>query len=90
MDSKFVASPPSWLAAGAHYISRILLGRGEWTELHVFIVAIKQLQPLADVLLENCRHAEINHKAIFENTRKEGIEKFTFVQEYFRHIMSQS
>lgn len=47
MDSKFVASPPSWLAAGAHYISRILLGRGEWTELHVFIVAIPK---------SNCSH----------------------------------
>lgn len=93
MDSKFVASPPSWLAAGAHYISRILLGRGEWTELHVFYSGYteKQLQPLADVLLENCRHAEINHKAIFEKYKERRYRKSSlFVQEYFRHIMSQS
>lgn len=30
MDERFVASPPSLLAAGAHCISRLLLGKGAW------------------------------------------------------------
>lgn len=30
MDERFVSSPPSFLAAGAHCISRLLLGKGDW------------------------------------------------------------
>ena len=30
MDERFVASPPSFLAAGAHCLSRLILGKGDW------------------------------------------------------------
>lgn len=30
MDERFVASPPSFLAAGAHCLSRFILNKGEW------------------------------------------------------------
>lgn len=30
MDERFVGSPPSFIAAGAHYLSRHMLGKGEW------------------------------------------------------------
>jgi hypothetical protein len=30
MDERFVSSPPSFLAAGAHCISRLFLGKGDW------------------------------------------------------------
>lgn len=30
MDERFVASPPSFLAAGAHCLSRLILNKGEW------------------------------------------------------------
>lgn len=30
MDERFVASPPSFLAAGAHCLSRLILDKGEW------------------------------------------------------------
>lgn len=30
MDERFVASPPSFLAAGAHCLSQLVLGKGEW------------------------------------------------------------
>lgn len=30
MDSRFVGTPPSFLAAGAHYLARVMLGKGEW------------------------------------------------------------
>lgn len=30
MDERFVASPPSYLAAGAHCLSRLILGKGHW------------------------------------------------------------
>jgi hypothetical protein len=30
MDERFVSTPPSFLAAGAHCISRLFLGKGDW------------------------------------------------------------
>ncbi|CAI5760317.1 unnamed protein product [Candida verbasci] len=89
MDSKFISSPPSWLAAGSHYLSRKLLGRGDWTELHVFYSGYteKQLRPLAETLLENCRNAEINHKAIFDKYQERRYRKSSlFVQQYFEAL----
>lgn len=91
MDSRFVASPPSWLAAGSHYLSRKLLGRGDWTELHVFYSGFteRQVRPLAEVLLENCRYAERNHKAIFDKYKERRYRKSAlFVQDYFNSLMS--
>ncbi|CUM63030.1 uncharacterized protein PRCAT00000592001 [Priceomyces carsonii] len=89
MDSRFVASPPSWLAAGAHYLSRHLLGRGEWTEAHVFYSGYTeaQLAPLATILLHDCRNAEVHHKAIFEKYQERRYRRSSsFVQEYLRTI----
>ena len=86
MDSRFVASQPSWLAAGAHYLLRKLLGRGSWSEAHVFYSGYTetQLRPLAEVLLQNCRNAETNHKAIFDKYLERRYRRSsTFVQEYF-------
>ena len=86
MDARFVASPPSWLAAGAQYLSRLLLNRGEWTEAHVFYSGYteRQLRPLAEQLLENCRFAEKNHKAIFEKYLEKRFKRSSlFVKEYF-------
>ena len=33
MDERFVASPPSYLAAGAHCLSRFILNKGHWVRL---------------------------------------------------------
>ncbi|EGV60545.1 hypothetical protein CANTEDRAFT_137024 [Yamadazyma tenuis ATCC 10573] len=84
MDSRFVASQPSWLAAGAHYLSRKLLNRGGWSELHVFYSGYTedQLKPLAAVLLRICENAETNHKAIFDKYQERKYRRSsTFVQE---------
>ena len=89
MDARFVASPPSWLAAGAHYLSRVLLSRGEWTEAHVFYSGYteRQLRPLAEQLLENCRFAEKNHKAIFEKYLERRFRRSSlYVREYFENF----
>ncbi|ODQ67551.1 hypothetical protein NADFUDRAFT_64663 [Nadsonia fulvescens var. elongata DSM 6958] len=68
MDQRFVASPPSWLAAGSHCLARRMLHRGEWTQAHVFYsgYTLKQLEPLMVVLLECCKNPKKHHKAIFE------------------------
>lgn len=91
MDARFVASQPSWLAAGAHYLSRRLLNRGEWTEAHIFYSGYTELQlrPLAEVILNNCRDAPTHHKAIFEKYQERRYRRSaTFVQEYFQAIDS--
>lgn len=68
MDSKLVAAPPSWLATGAYFLSKIILGCNEWTCRHIYYSGYTQEQifPLATVILENCRFAERRHQAIWK------------------------
>ncbi len=85
MDPKYVAAPPSWLAAAAHLLSRKMLGRGDWTPAHVYYsgYTAKQLQPLAKSMLESCRDPETHHKAIFEKYQERRFRRAsTFVQEW--------
>jgi G2/mitotic-specific cyclin 3/4 len=35
MDERFVASPPSYIAAGAHCLSRLILHKGDWVRLNL-------------------------------------------------------
>ncbi len=50
--------------------------RGHWTEAHVYYSGYteSQLRPLAEILLQNCRNAESNHKAIFEKYKNVATE----------------
>jgi len=92
MDSRFVASQPSWLAAGAHYLLRKMLNKGPWTELHVFYSGYteEQLRPLARIYMEICQNAEQNHRAIFEKYQERRYRRSSlFVQEFLR-AMRQS
>ncbi|AMD20484.1 HDL260Wp [Eremothecium sinecaudum] len=72
MEARLVAAPPSWLAAGAYYLSRIIIGYNTWTKKHIFYSGYtsEQLVPLATVILENCRNAEKSHQAIYEKYSK--------------------
>lgn len=92
MDSRFVASQPSWLAAGAHYLLRKMLNKGSWTELHVFYSGYteEQLRPLARIYMEICQTAELSHKAIYEKYQERRYRRSSlFVQEFLR-AMRQS
>ncbi|QPG73293.1 hypothetical protein FOA43_000603 [Brettanomyces nanus] len=55
MDSRFVAAPPSWLAAGASYLSLKMLHQGKWTDAHAYYSGYseEQLIPIAEVLAYN-------------------------------------
>lgn len=68
MDCRLVSAQPSWLAAGAYYLSRVILGFNNWTKQHIYCsgYTAEQLFPLATIILENCRHASKRHQAIFE------------------------
>ncbi|KAJ8131133.1 hypothetical protein O1611_g2494 [Lasiodiplodia mahajangana] len=84
MDERFVASPPSYIAAGAHCLSRLLLRKGEWTPSHVHYsgYTYHQLKPLVTVLLDCCRHARKHHGAVFEKySDKRYRQASTYVEE---------
>ncbi|SCU92071.1 LADA_0F14114g1_1 [Lachancea dasiensis] len=68
MDSRLVSAQPSWLASGAYYLSRVILGFNDWSQQHIYYskYTAEQLFPLATIILENCRHAPRRHQAIYE------------------------
>ncbi|KAK4243817.1 cyclin-like protein [Corynascus novoguineensis] len=68
MDERFVSSPPSFLAAGAHCISRLFLGKGDWTLAHVHYsgYTLSQLKPLIKLLFECCQFPAKHHSAVYE------------------------
>ncbi|KAK4041813.1 cyclin-like protein [Parachaetomium inaequale] len=68
MDERFVSSPPSYLAAGAHCISRLFLGKGDWSLAHVHYsgYTLAQLKPLVKMLFECCQYPRKHHSAVYE------------------------
>ncbi|KAL7274061.1 B-type cyclin [Rhizina undulata] len=68
MDERFVGSPPSFLAAGAHCLSRHMLKKGDWTPAHTFFsgYTASQLQPLLTTLIECCENPKNHHNAVYE------------------------
>lgn len=89
MDARFVASPPSWLAAGAQFLSRRMLGRGDWTEAHVYYTGYtaEQLIPLAEILEECCISTETHHRTIFQKYSERRFKRSAcYVQEYLHEL----
>ncbi|KAI0848588.1 cyclin-like protein [Daldinia vernicosa] len=68
MDERFVSSPPSYVAAGAQCLSRMILGKGDWTPEHVHYsgYTFAQLKPLIGMLFDCCRIGRKHHRAVFE------------------------
>lgn len=80
MDPRLIGTAPSWLAAGAYFLSKTILGYNSrehndaedsivagWTRKHVFYSGYTQQQvfPISSLILENCRHAQERHAAIW-------------------------
>ncbi|KAG0677734.1 hypothetical protein C6P40_000666 [Pichia californica] len=89
MDSRFVSSPPSWLAAGAQFLARRMLGRGDWTEAHIYYTGYtaEQLVPLAEVLEECCMSSETHHRTIFQKYSERRFKRSAcYVQEYLHEL----
>ncbi|TWU77606.1 hypothetical protein ED733_007895 [Metarhizium rileyi] len=83
MDERFVASPPSFLAAGAHCLSRLILKKGDWTKAHVHYSGYTwaQLKPLVTMMIECCEHPTLHHGAVFEKYQEHRFkEAATVVQ----------
>ncbi|KAK4553930.1 B-type cyclin [Recurvomyces mirabilis] len=68
MDERFVGCTPSFLAAGAHCIARLMLRKGDWSAAHVFYsnYTYSQLRQLLAGILECCEKPQKHHAAVFE------------------------
>ncbi|EED12888.1 G2/mitotic-specific cyclin (Clb3), putative [Talaromyces stipitatus ATCC 10500] len=68
MDERFVGSPPSYTAAGAHCLARLMLHKGDWSHAHVYYsnYTYAQLYPLLLIILECCENPSKHHNAIYE------------------------
>ncbi|KAF3891366.1 G2/mitotic-specific cyclin-B [Trichophyton interdigitale] len=68
MDERFVGTPPSFTAAGAHCLARLMLRKGDWTPAHVFYsgYTFGQLYQLIGLILECCEAPQQHHLAIYE------------------------
>lgn len=68
MDERFVGSLPSFIAAGAHCLARLMLRKGSWTKQHVYYSGYtwSQLQPLLEMIKECCKNPRKHHNAVYE------------------------
>ncbi|CAD0081868.1 unnamed protein product [Aureobasidium vineae] len=67
MDERFVGCTPSFLAAGAHCLARLMLRKGDWTQAHVYYsnYTYAQIRQLLAVMVECCETPDVHHNAVF-------------------------
>lgn len=68
MDERFVGCAPSFAAAGAHCLARLMLRKGEWTQGHVYYsnYTYSQLRQLLAIMIECCDDPQKHHAAVYE------------------------
>ncbi len=85
MSQLFVASPPSFSAAIADYLARIILNKEViWTDAHVFFSTYTeaQVQPAVDILIREClERAREKHAAIFDKYAEKKHKKVSLFVE---------
>jgi G2/mitotic-specific cyclin 3/4 len=84
MDERFVASPPSYVAAGAHCLARLLLEKGDWTPAHIHYsgYTFSQLKPLVGMIFDCCQIARKHHAAVFEKYSHKRYKRLAATVEY--------
>ncbi|KAI5368006.1 Putative cyclin domain-containing protein [Septoria linicola] len=83
MDERFVGCKPSFLAAGAHCMARLMLRKGDWSKAHVYYsnYTFRQLHRLLWAIFECCQDAQKHHNAVYEKyTDKRYKRASTFVR----------
>ncbi|KAL8656872.1 MAG: hypothetical protein Q9226_002482 [Calogaya cf. arnoldii] len=68
MDERFIGSPPSFVAAGAHCLARMMLKKGNWSPAHTYYseYTYTQLYSLVLLMVECCEDPRKHHAAIFD------------------------
>lgn len=83
MEPQLVSAPPSWLAAGAYYLSRIIItGDKTWSLKYAFYSGYtkEQLIPLIQLIIQNCDSAQIMHKTVWD---KYSLKQNSFVVQFY-------
>ncbi|KAI9720967.1 MAG: hypothetical protein M1828_005439 [Chrysothrix sp. TS-e1954] len=83
MDERFVGCIPSFVAAGAHCIARLMLRKGTWSRKHVHYsnYTYSQLRPLLMAMLSCCEEPSKHHTAVFDKYRDKRFKRASlFVQ----------
>ncbi|KAL1297743.1 hypothetical protein AAFC00_006282 [Neodothiora populina] len=67
-DERFLEAVPSFLAAGAHCLARLMLRKGEWTSGHVYYsnYTYSQMRHLLATIVDCCEEPEKHHNAVFQ------------------------
>jgi len=68
MDERFVACAPSFTAAGAHCLARLMLRKGDWSLAHTHYsqYTYGQLRHLLTTILECCQDPKKHHAAVYD------------------------
>ncbi len=68
MDERFVGCTPSFLAAGAHCMARLMIHNDEWSKAHVYYsnYTWSQLRQLLSAILECCEDPHKHHSAVYD------------------------
>ena len=68
MDERFVGCTPSFLAAGAHCMARLMIYQAEWSKAHVAYsnYTWSQLRQLLAAMLECCEDPQRHHSAVYD------------------------
>ncbi|KAK3934244.1 cyclin-like protein [Diplogelasinospora grovesii] len=68
MDERFVGSPPSYIAAGAYCLARMMLRKGDWTAAHTHYAGytLSQIQPLMSLIFDCCSDQMMHHRAVYD------------------------
>lgn len=83
MDERFVGCAPSFTAAGAHCLARLMLRKGEWTPGHVYYsdYTYSQLHRLLTAMVECCEEPKKHHGIVFEKYQDKRFKRASiFVQ----------
>jgi G2/mitotic-specific cyclin 3/4 len=84
MDERMVGCAPSFTAAGAHCMARLMLGKGEWSLAHTHFsgYTYAQLRQLLQTILDCCEDPRKHHSAVFEKYADKRFKKSSlFVEE---------
>lgn len=68
MDERFVGCTPSFLAAGAHCMARLMIYGGTWSQAHTYYsgYTFSQLQQLLRAIFECCEQPKKHHSAVYD------------------------
>jgi hypothetical protein len=68
MDERFVGCKPSFLAAGAHCMARLMLRKGTWSKAHVYYsnYTYRQLHRVLKGIHSCCIEAQKHHNAVYD------------------------